>query len=176
MVWLTSRARPSRPARTNDKLKPAFAAANTDQVSIPSSAKNNPRPSTCPSESDPVFENITANLTLPYTLGADLIKNGVKVTRGKLVSDAPKKTTGFTITMAGSEVSDPTVEVLFKADNPPLASGGHGKNVGGGNGEGAPSGSDNSDHKGSAAAIVAPINNAFVASLGLVALGFGIFL
>ncbi|KAI5784718.1 Glucanosyltransferase-domain-containing protein [Geopyxis carbonaria] len=166
-----------------EKLLKAYQ--KVEGTKIPDGASKPSRPRTCPAEDSPIFDGITANHTLPFTLGQTYIDNGVKVTRGKLTTVSTRKTTEFTIKMgpkgAKKEVADPTIKATVKTDNDPLPSGGHGKNTGGGVGSGEPSGTlsaDSSSSSGdeSAAGLTAPQGSLFVGSLALVALGFGVFL
>jgi len=158
-----------------DRLLTAFKKVGS-KVEVPSSMKKVTRPSTCPSEDDPVFEHIKANMTLPTTLNANAIKNGVKVTRGKFV-DISNRATKYKITFADKTVSNKAVESKYPSDNPPLKAGGHGKNTGGGVGEGAPTSSSESSSQSAAASIAsAPRGLVFAGSLVTVALGFGFFL
>lgn len=168
-----------------EKLLKAYK--KVEGTKIPDGATKPSRPRNCPAEDSSIFDGITANHTLPFTLGQDYIDNGVKVTRGKLVTVSTRKTTKFTIKMGDGtkkEVADPTIKATVKTDNQPLKSGGHGKNTGGGVGSGEPSGtlsasgSDNStaEDDESAAGMIAPQGSLFIGSLALVALGFGVFL
>jgi hypothetical protein len=166
-------------------LQGQFSKVDVDTLAIPSSAKNNTRPTTCPAEGDPVYDNITANLTLPTTLGQDMINNGLpssaNVTRGKFVTLKTKATTNK-ITLNGASVSDPTIKSTDSTNDPPLPSGGTGINTGGGVGKGGSTtdstsgGSGNgTSHSGSAMVASRPVF-AIISSLVSVALVFGVFL
>jgi len=168
-------------------LQGQFSKVDVTKLAIPSSAKNNTRPTTCPAEGDAVYDNITANLTLPTTLGQDMIDKGLpssaKVTRGKFVT--PKvKTTTHKITLNGAAVSSPEIKATEKTNESPLPSGGTGINTGGGVGKGgsttdsaAGGSSSNGTGKSSGSAMVASQPGfAIVSSLVSVALVFGIFL
>jgi len=154
--------------------KSQLAKADFANAKIPSSAKTNARPSSCPKESSAVFDNITANLTLPTTLGADMIKNGVSVTRGKFSSKVSNKSK-YTITLDGSKVSDNSIKATNTTNEAPLASGGHsGDN---GSGTSASSSASASGNSTSSAILAAtPKGSMGVASLVVVAFGFGLFL
>jgi hypothetical protein len=173
-------------AKTMDDFTSLLAAyKKLENSTIPEGTEITQRPRKCPEEDSSVFEHITANMTLPTTLGQEFIDSGVKVTRGKFVTVKSKKTK-YDITVDGKAVSDPTVKAtLTTSDTPVLKSGGHGKNTGGGVGEGEPSGtlsgssgssnSSDSDAEG-AASMNAPRGTLFISSLCLVALGFGVFM
>jgi hypothetical protein len=155
-------------------LAKAYKDVGTD-IPLPNGHTAPTRPSKCPAEDDPVFENITANLTLPFTFGTDMIKNGVgsAAKRGKFLSDVSTRATKYSIILDGENVSKKEVTATYKIDTTPLKAGGHGKNTGGGVGEGAPE----ADTKASAAsAIVGPRGVMYLGSLGAVALAFGLFL
>lgn len=168
-------------------LVKAYSKTPTD-VKVPSSASKPDRPRKCPPSDDKIFDNITANLTLPHTLGQKYIDGGVDVVRGKFVT--PKTVeTKYKIVIDGKEVKDKKVELVYKPDNEPLAKGGHGLNVGGGIGEGEPTGSntsrgsgssgsakDDSEKKGAASAVSVSRGAVLATSLGAVALSFGFFL
>jgi len=147
---------------------------------LPSGATAPTRPAKCPSESDPIFSHITANMTLPFTLNADAIKNGVKVTRGKFTDKVSTRSSKYTIKVGDKTISDKAVESKYASDNV-LASGGHGKNTGGGNGQGAPqsggqASNSSSDKSDSGAAALSVRGVMYASSLVTVALGFGLFL
>lgn len=162
-----------------DYLKTAYAKVPSDKITIPSDiSSNSTRPLTCPDSSDPVFEHITANHTLPTNIAPDLIEKGVNVTRGKWSKNLKTTMTTFKIKVNGKAVSNPKVEAKYPIDNPPLPAGGHGINVGGGNGKGGPqSGGEGTNGKKAAAATVYGNRTlVFAASLCAVAFGFGLFL
>lgn len=140
---------------------------------IPKGAVSPTRPATCPEDTDPIFDNITANLTLPFTLAPDLITNGVsdKVKRGGFVSLSTRATT-FNIVMDGKMVSSKEVKQTFGTTNAPLKAGGHGQNTGGE--EGGDTASSTTTTSG--ASDVVPRGVAFVGSLTAVALAFGLFM
>jgi len=170
-------------------LQKAYKAAPSNPK-IPAGTTPPSRPRKCPASTDKIFEHITANLTLPHTLGEKYIKDGVDgFTRGKFVEVKTLKTK-YKITVDGKVVSDPTVKLTLKADNAPLPSGGHGLNTGGGVGSGEPSGSQSSrgsttseeskkgkDSEESAASSVSYSKGMMVAgSLAAVAMTFGVLL
>jgi len=120
-----------------DSLEEAFSKAPANPT-IPN-IKKVERPVDCPAESS--FENITANLTLPTTLGEEYIKDGVdkkKFVKGKFVS-SPTLKTSFKITGSdGKELSDKdkTIEVVASTSQAAIPEGGIGINIGGGIGTG----------------------------------------
>lgn len=155
-------------------LLKAYAKA-PQEPQIPSGATAPKRPADCPAEDDPVFAHITANHTLPTTLGGDMIRDGLgnKVKRGVFVDNVSPRATKYDITVDGDTVSNKEVKQTEETDSKPLAAGGHGVNTGGGVGKGAPGSS--ADSKGAASS--ADVRGAaFMASLGAVAFGFGLFL
>ncbi|KAF8544194.1 Glucanosyltransferase-domain-containing protein [Trichophaea hybrida] len=156
-------------------LAQAYKKAGTD-IPLPSGHTAPTRPSTCPAEDDKIFDNITANLTLPFTFGTDMIKNGLggKVTRGKFLSDLSTRATKYAIVMDGQTVSNKEVKDTYKLDYTPLKAGGHGQNTGGGVGAGAPT--TGSGKKSTASAVAGPRAVMYLGSLGAVALAFGLFL
>lgn len=91
-----------------DLLAEAFSKVPKD-IKIPSNVKINERPTKCGTPSQ--YKGITANNTLPATLGADLIENGVsknKFTVGKLGDLSSVKTSSkYTITESSGEEVDP---------------------------------------------------------------------
>lgn len=117
------------------------AYSKVEDTQIPTGQKLYERPRTCADEDDSIFEHITANHTLPNTLGAEFIKDGVKTTRGKLLTSLKTTTSKYKVTVDGSSVSDKEIKQVFQTNGKALAAGGHGKNVGGGVGTGEPSGS-----------------------------------
>jgi hypothetical protein len=159
-----------------ERLVAAYKKVDS-KLEVPSSMKKVTRPTTCPDAKDPMFKHIKANMTLPFTLNAGAIKDGVKVTRGKFV-DVSTRSTKYKITYADKTVTNKAVESKFPTNNEPLKAGGHGKNTGGGVGEGAPTTSDSESSSESAAASGATASQGlmFVGSLVTVALGFGVFL
>ncbi|KAI5857255.1 Glucanosyltransferase-domain-containing protein [Tricharina praecox] len=158
-------------------LQKAYAKAPSD-VKLPKGATAPKRPAKCPAEDDPIFENITANMTLPWTLGEDMIKNGVAdlVQRGKFVT-VSQRATEYGIIIGGKTISDKEVEITTKtSDQKALAAGGHGEKTGGWNGNTPADAAASADEAESAAAAT-PVRGAmFVGSLSAVALAFGLFL
>ena len=159
-----------------DFTKLAKAYAKTPSAAVPKDAKTPSRPTVCPKDDDKIFDNITANNTLPHSLGTKFITSGVsdKSTRGKFVS-LKTKATNFNIVVEGKNVSDKSVKQVFGTDNSPLKSGGHGQNTGGTDAAASKSDSDNKDTSG-AASIAIGRGAVFAGSLGAVALTFGLFL
>lgn len=174
-------------AETNNDfttLQKQLVSAKPASATIPSDAKTNPRPTSCPSSTDAMFADIFANMTLPTTLGADLIKNGVKnITRGAFVKNV-KTNTKYSIKMNGKSVSSPSIKATETTDEAPLASGGSGIENGGkmdsssgssGSSDSSSSGGSNTTKTGAAMAL-APNGSSGLAMLVVVALGFGMFL
>lgn len=123
-----------------ERLQAAYAKVEGTQ--IPQGAKLFERPRTCADEDDEIFKHITANHTLPATLGADFIEKGLKgVTRGKLLAKVDTTATKLKVTVADKAVAKPEITPVYSTNVKPMASGGHGINTGGGVGKGEPSGS-----------------------------------
>ncbi|KAI5785775.1 Glucanosyltransferase-domain-containing protein [Pyronema domesticum] len=143
---------------------------------LPAGATHPTRPEKCAASDDPIYDNIVANHTLPFTFGKDMIKNGMGsvVTRGKLIKDISQRATTYNVMIDGKMISDKTVKATHSYDGAPLPAGGHGKNTGGGVGEGAPV-TDLPDGASSAAAI-GGFKTTMVGSLAAVAVVFGMFL
>jgi hypothetical protein len=159
-----------------DSLQDAFEKS-PDNPTIPSNTPKPARPVKCPPQAS--FENITANLTLPTTLGAEYIKSGVdktKFKKGKFVTN-PTLTIKYTIKKSdGNELKEKTIKEKASYSQTPIPEGGIGIDIGGGTGAGSgSSGSGNTDEKkdngaGSAKRV------AFGWSLGLISVGFAVFL
>jgi len=153
-------------------LKDAYSKA-PKEVAIPKDATVPQRPTKCPAENDAVFEHITANMTLPWTLGEDMIKNGVTdVQRGKFVT-VSKRATDYGIVIDGETISSKEVKMTIKtSDQKELAPGGNGQKTGGWNSNVPGS----TDKKKSAAATLPTHGAMSVGSLSAVVLTFGLFL
>jgi hypothetical protein len=158
-------------------LQKAYAALDTE-IEVPSDVEIFKRPSVCPAEDDPIFDHITANHTLPWTLGEDMIKDGVAdlVTRGKFV-DVSTYATKYNIIIDGKVITDKKVKVAVKtSDQEELASGGHGESTGGWDGN-TPAESSNSavDEEDASSAASAALSSpkTIVGSLFAVAIAFG---
>lgn len=155
-----------------DSLEAAFTKSPRNPT-IPSNAPKATRPTTCPPQAS--FENITANLTLPTTLGAEYIKDGVdktKFKKGQFVTNP-----SFTVTLTikgsdGNEIKDKTIKAVASYSQTPIPDGGIGINIGGGVGTGGSSSGNSTQHNG--AGSVKSLS--FGWSLGLMAIGFAIFL
>lgn len=117
------------------------AYRKVQSVSIPADTLIYPRPRKCADSKSKIFSHITANNTLPDTLGAEYIKSGVKTTRGKLLPSVDTRKTEYPITLNGKLIEKPHIVQLFNTEVEELPAGGHGKNVGGGVGKGEPEGS-----------------------------------
>jgi len=158
-------------------LQKAYKAV-PQKISIPGKLPAVTRPKKCPAVSTGLYSGITANMTLPTTLGAEYIESGVtlKTGRGKFIPLRQLKTSKYRITLNGRPVSDPTIKVV-QTTTDVLPAGGHGQNTGGGVGDGAPTSDDSEkeDDK-SAAVAIAPRGIVLVASLAAVAASFGLFL
>jgi hypothetical protein len=158
-------------------LQKAYAALPED-ITVPSDLKLVKRPEVCPPSDDPIFDHITANHTLPWTLGEDMIKNGVadKVTRGKFV-DVSTRATKYNIVMDGKVITDKGIKVDVKtADQKELADGGHGEETGGWNGNtsAADSNSASEDSQVDSSAVALAGSTTIVGSLLVVAVAFGL--
>lgn len=164
-----------------DNLLKAYAAIPLNKVVIGEYNANSTRPMTCPSSDDPIFEHITANFTLPTTLGAEFIKSGVNATRGAWVPNLNQTMTTYKIKMNNKVVERPKVEGKFPINNTPLTPGGHGLNVGGGVGKGNPQtggveGTPAGAKKAAASTIYGSRTLVYAGCLVAVGFGFGLFL
>lgn len=156
-------------------LQKAYAALPKD-IKVPSDVKLNKRPATCPPSDDPVFDHITANHTLPWTLGEDMIKKGVadKAKRGKFVT-VSTRATNYNIVIDGKVVENKDVKMTVKtSDQKVLSPGGHGQNTGGWDGN-TPAADSNTAKTGTETSAAAAIGGqkAIVGSLVAVAVAFG---
>jgi hypothetical protein len=167
------------------KTRPDFTALvkaynKVENPKLPAEINTPKRPAKCADPDDPLYDNITANHTLPFTFGADMIKSGIKdVKRGKFVS-LDSRGTNYNIIMDGKAVSDKDVEKTMTLDMTPLKSGGTGVDNGGDytstdSSSGTTSSSSGDDDSESAAAAISP-QAKILTSLGAVALAFGLFL
>lgn len=101
-----------------DALKSQYAKAATP--TIPSNATKPARPTVCASS----FPNINGSSTLPNTLGADLIKNGISGegstwTKGKFLNMAslPAGTNFTVIDSAGKKIPSPVINAVAVASS-----------------------------------------------------------
>jgi hypothetical protein len=144
-------------------------------IKVPRGATAPKRPTKCPPSDDAVFEYITANMALPWTLRESMINEGVAdlVKRGNFAT-VSQRATEYDIN--GKTVSDKEVEMTVKStDQKALAAGGYGEKTSGWNGNTPAETTDDTEEEESAATL--PVGGAMlVGFLSAVALAFSLFL